>query len=225
MPRGDKVMCSMVFSPNDSPLAGREGSHLTGSKIGERLANEAATSVSLRVIPVKGGGEAFEVQARGELQLGLLIGVSPCCDVRLTAPGVLSEALGRICSSQSDLLFCRGRFGSVHAQPCEMPYTSTPGLQSGALRVARAGKVQSSRSSCHWSLVSQSWGHHGSVAIAENMRREGFELSVSPPRVVFKEEDGRRQEPLEEVICEVDDDQMGSVIEVRPAGLPRLSLP
>ena len=64
----------MVFSPNDSPLAGREGSHLTGSKIGERLANEAATSVSLRVLPVKGGGEAFEVQARGELQLGLLIG-------------------------------------------------------------------------------------------------------------------------------------------------------
>ena len=66
--------CSMVFSPNDSPLAGREGQHLTGSKIGERLAQEAATSVSLRIIPVKGGGEAFEVQARGELQLGLLIG-------------------------------------------------------------------------------------------------------------------------------------------------------
>ena len=57
----------------------------------------------------------------------------------------------------------------------------------------------------------------------ENMRREGFELSVSPPRVVFKEEGGRRLEPLEEVICEVDDDQMGSVIEVRPA-LPHLLL-
>ncbi len=54
---------------------------------------------------------------------------------------------------------------------------------------------------------------------AENMRREGFELSVSPPRVVFKEEGGRRLEPLEEVICEVDDDQMGSVIEVCPACL------
>lgn len=68
----------MVFSPNDSPLAGREGAHLTGSKIGERLAAEAATSVSLRVVPVEGGGgEAFEVQARGELQLGLLIGAHP----------------------------------------------------------------------------------------------------------------------------------------------------
>lgn len=70
----------MVFGPNDSPLAGREGSHLTGSKIGERLNAEAETSVSLRVLPVDGGGESFEVQARGELQLGLLIGdcLSPC---------------------------------------------------------------------------------------------------------------------------------------------------
>ncbi len=67
----------MVFSPNDSPLAGREGSQLTGSKIGERLMAEAQTSVSLRVIPVPGGGESFEVQARGELQLGLLMGAQP----------------------------------------------------------------------------------------------------------------------------------------------------
>ena len=37
---------------------------------------------------------------------------------------------------------------------------------------------------------------------------------MSPPRVVYKEEGGKRLEPLEEVICEVDDEQMGSVIEV-----------
>ena len=67
-------MCSMIFGPNDSPIAGKEGSQLTGSKIGERLNAEAETSVSLRVLPVDGGGESFEVQARGELQLGLLIG-------------------------------------------------------------------------------------------------------------------------------------------------------
>ena len=64
----------MVFSPNDSPLAGRDGTQMTGSKIGERLLAEAATSVSLRVAPLPGGGESFEVQARGELQLGLLMG-------------------------------------------------------------------------------------------------------------------------------------------------------
>ena len=46
------------------------------------------------------------------------------------------------------------------------------------------------------------------------MRREGFELSVSPPRVVYREEGGHKLEPLEEVICEVEEDQAGSVIEV-----------
>ena len=66
----------MIFGPNDSPIAGKEGSQLTGSKIGERLNAEAETSVSLRVLPVDGGGESFEVQARGELQLGLLIGAA-----------------------------------------------------------------------------------------------------------------------------------------------------
>ena len=65
----------MIFGPNDSPLAGRQGTQLTGSKIGERFNAEAETSVSLRVLPVDGGGESFEVQARGELQLGLLIGL------------------------------------------------------------------------------------------------------------------------------------------------------
>jgi len=63
-----------------------EGSQLTGSKIGERLHAEAATSVSLRVLPAGAGGEAFEVQARGELQLGLLIGARrPLC-MRSNAP-------------------------------------------------------------------------------------------------------------------------------------------
>ncbi|EFN51124.1 hypothetical protein CHLNCDRAFT_141310 [Chlorella variabilis] len=117
----DPPTLSMVFSPNTSPLAGREGSQLTGSKIGERLQAEAETNVSLRVVPVEGsGGESFEVQARGELQLGLLI---------------------------------------------------------------------------------------------ENMRREGFELSVSPPRVVLRHEEGQRLEPLEEVVCEVEDAHAGEVIE------------
>lgn len=110
----------MVFSPNSSPLAGREGTHLTGSKIGERLMAEAATSVSLRVLPAGGGGESFEVQARGELQLGLLM---------------------------------------------------------------------------------------------ENMRREGFEFAVSPPKVVYRVEDGVRMEPFEELMCEVEDEHTGAVIE------------
>ena len=119
----DPPTLSMVFSPNTSPLAGREGTALTGSKIGERLMAEAEVNVSLRVSAVQGGGgESFEVQARGELQLGLLI---------------------------------------------------------------------------------------------ENMRREGFELSVSPPRVLLQDGDnpGEKLEPLEELVCEVEEQHGGEVIE------------
>ena len=49
--------------------------------------------------------------------------------------------------------------------------------------------------------------------LIENMRREGFELSISRPQVLFKEEDGVRMEPVEEVTIDVDDEYTGAVVE------------
>ncbi|WP_126978614.1 translational GTPase TypA [Frigidibacter oleivorans] len=49
--------------------------------------------------------------------------------------------------------------------------------------------------------------------LIENMRREGFELSISRPRVIMREEGGQRQEPIEEVIIDVDDEFTGAVID------------
>ena len=49
--------------------------------------------------------------------------------------------------------------------------------------------------------------------LIENMRREGFELSISRPRVLLREEDGQTVEPVEEVTIDVDDDYSGAVIE------------
>ncbi|WP_170790871.1 translational GTPase TypA [Ruegeria lacuscaerulensis] len=49
--------------------------------------------------------------------------------------------------------------------------------------------------------------------LIENMRREGFELSISRPQVLFREEDGQRLEPIEEVTIDVDDEFSGAVIE------------
>jgi GTP-binding protein len=50
--------------------------------------------------------------------------------------------------------------------------------------------------------------------LIENMRREGFELSVSRPRVLFKkDESGNVLEPIEEVTIDVDDSYSGSVVE------------
>ncbi|CAN1723519.1 50S ribosomal subunit assembly factor BipA [Hyphomicrobium sp. 1Nfss2.1] len=72
--------------------------------------------------------------------------------------------------------------------------------------------------------------------LLENMRREGFEVTVSRPKVVFKtDEDGQRLEPIEEVIIDVDDghcgivvqklsERKGSLLEMRPSGGGRTRL-
>ena len=72
--------------------------------------------------------------------------------------------------------------------------------------------------------------------LIETMRREGFELSVSRPRVVLnKDEAGNWQEPIEEVVIDVDEEHSGVVvqkmserkaemIEMRPSGGNRLRL-
>ncbi len=49
--------------------------------------------------------------------------------------------------------------------------------------------------------------------LLENMRREGFEMQVSQPEVIFKENDGERSEPYEELIIDVPMESSGSVIE------------
>ena len=54
---------------------------------------------------------------------------------------------------------------------------------------------------------------HLSILI-ENMRREGYELGVSTPRVLFKEdENGRKLEPIERLVIDVPEDCVGSVME------------
>ncbi|MCX4303144.1 MAG: translational GTPase TypA [Clostridia bacterium] len=53
---------------------------------------------------------------------------------------------------------------------------------------------------------------HLSVLI-ENMRREGFELLVSRPKVIIKEIDGVKCEPIERLVVNVPDDSVGTVIE------------
>jgi GTP-binding protein len=71
--------------------------------------------------------------------------------------------------------------------------------------------------------------------LIETMRREGFELSVSRPKVLLREEDGEKLEPIEEVVIDVDEQHSGIVvqkmserkaemIEMRPSGGGRVRL-
>ncbi len=132
----DPPTLSMTFRVNDSPLAGTEGSKVTGRMIRDRLMAEAEGNVALRVRE-SDDRDAMEVSGRGELQLGILI---------------------------------------------------------------------------------------------ETMRREGFELSVSRPKVLLRKNDaGAIEEPIEEVVIDVDEEHSGVVvqkmserkadlIEMRPSG-------
>lgn len=74
------------------------------------------------------------------------------------------------------------------------------------------------------------------AVLIENMRREGFELSISRPRVVMKDgENGEKLEPIEEVVIDVDEEYSGTVVqkmserkaemvELRPSGGNRVRM-
>ena len=117
----DPPTLSMIFSINDSPLAGKEGDKLTSRVLRARLLREAEGNVAI-TISETAQTDSFAVAGRGELQMGVLI---------------------------------------------------------------------------------------------ETMRREGFELSISRPTVLYKtdEKTGERQEPMEEVQIDVDSEYVGSVVE------------
>ncbi len=61
---------TVVFSVNDSPLAGQEGKHVTSNKIKDRLESEMQTNVAMRYETV--GEGKFKVSGRGELQITVL---------------------------------------------------------------------------------------------------------------------------------------------------------
>lgn len=74
------------------------------------------------------------------------------------------------------------------------------------------------------------------AVLIETMRREGFEIAVSRPRVVMqRDENGNKLEPIEEVVIDVDEEYSGTVvqkmserkgemIELRPSGIDRVRL-
>ena len=117
----DPPTLAMVFSINDSPMAGRDGDKVTSRVIRTRLMAEAEGNVAIRIRETE-DGNGFEVAGRGELQLGVLI---------------------------------------------------------------------------------------------ETMRREGFELSISRPRVLTREDPdtGQMLEPFEDVLVDVDEEFSGAVVE------------
>lgn len=78
--------------------------------------------------------------------------------------------------------------------------------QNVALRVNETGSPDTFKVSGRGIL-------HLSILI-ENMRREGYELAVGPPKVIYKEIDGKKAEPIEILVVDVPTESAGKVIEM-----------
>ena len=78
-------------------------------------------------------------------------------------------------------------------------------LRDVSLRVADTDTTES------WNVAGRGEMHLS--ILMETMRREGYEFQVSTPRVLFKEIDGVRHEPLECLVCDIPESSVGAVME------------
>ena len=89
----DEPTVSMVFQPNTSPFAGKEGKFVTSRHLGDRLRREVQTNVSLRVEELR--PDEFQVSGRGELHLSILLENMrrEGYEVQVSAPEVITREI------------------------------------------------------------------------------------------------------------------------------------
>ncbi|GBF04971.1 GTP-binding protein TypA [Deinococcus aerius] len=89
----DEPTVSMVFQPNTSPFAGKEGKYVTSRHLNDRLKREVMTNVSLRVEEIR--PDEFKVSGRGELHLSILLETMrrEGYEVQVGAPQVITREI------------------------------------------------------------------------------------------------------------------------------------
>ncbi len=147
--------------------------------------------------------------------------------------GDIVSIAGMAKATVADTLAEQSVVDAIPAQPIDPPtITVTFGINSSPLAGRDGKKVQSrvirdrlmkeAESNVAIKISDTPGGEAFEVAgrgelqmgvLIENMRREGFELSISRPQVLFQEENGQKMEPIEEVTIDVDDEYSGAVIE------------
>ena len=154
-------------------------------------------------------------------------------DIELAEAGDIVSLAGMSKATVSDTLCALAVDTPLHAQPIDPPtITVTFGINDSPLAGREGKKVQSrvirerllkeAESNVAIKISETPGGEAFEVAgrgelqmgdLIENMRREGFELSISRPQVIYTEENGERMEPVEEVTVDVDDEYTGVVVE------------
>ena len=147
--------------------------------------------------------------------------------------GDIVSVAGMTKATVADTLAATSVVDAIPAQPIDPPtITITFGINDSPLAGRDGDKVQSriirdrlmkeAESNVAIKVTDTPGGEAFEVAgrgelqmgvLIENMRREGFELSISRPRVLYRDIDGKRHEPIEEVTVDVDDEYSGAVIE------------
>ncbi|MDE1131975.1 MAG: translational GTPase TypA [Ascidiaceihabitans sp.] len=153
--------------------------------------------------------------------------------IDLAEPGDIVSIAGMTKATVADTLADVSVTEAIEAQPIDPPtITVTFGINDSPLAGRDGKKVQSrvirdrlmkeAESNVAVKISDTPGGDAFEVAgrgelqmgvLIENMRREGFELSISRPQVLFQEIDGVRMEPIEEATIDVDDEYSGAVIE------------
>jgi GTP-binding protein len=98
---------TMVFAPNSSPFAGREGKFVTGRQLRERLWRESQKNVSIRITSGEDGPDRFVVAGRGELQLSILIEQMrrEGFEMEVGRPHVIEKTIdGELCEPYEDVV-------------------------------------------------------------------------------------------------------------------------
>jgi GTP-binding protein len=153
--------------------------------------------------------------------------------IELAEAGDIVSIAGMTKATVADTLADQSVVEAIPAQPIDPPtITVTFGINDSPLAGRDGKKVQSrvirerlhkeAESNVAIKISDTPGGEAFEVAgrgelqmgvLIENMRREGFELSISRPQVLFQEIDGVRHEPIEEATIDVDDEYSGAVIE------------